>query len=203
MGLQLLREDIRGHHALSAADALTKVELLLREVQHVQRIVQDFVRLTQEPELQLRDRDPHALVEEVLAFLAPDLAEKGIRVCTQLDRTLTNIRVDPDLLRQVLVQLVRNAEQAMPSGGVLTLLTHSEAERLTIHIIDTGAGIPAEIRDRIFDGFFSTKPDRAGMGLAVARQIIERHGGSIACDSAEGLGTRFTVALPASGGPIA
>ncbi len=203
MGLQLLREDIRGNHGLSAADALTKVELLLREVQHVQRIVQDFVRLTQEPELQLRDRDPHALVEEVLAFLAPDLAEKGIRVCTQLDRTLTSIRVDPDLLRQVLVQLVRNAEQAMPSGGVLTFLTHSEPERLTIHIIDTGAGIPAEIRDRIFDGFFSTKPDRAGMGLAVARQIIERHGGSIACDSAEGLGTRFTVALPTSGGPIA
>jgi two-component system sensor histidine kinase HydH len=196
IGLDLLREDLQGRPHVSSAHLLPRIDLLLREVGHLQRIVQDFLRLAREPQLDLRERDPHRLLEEVLALLGPELELARIAVTTQLDRTVTLLRLDPDLFRQVLMNVFRNAIQAMPEGGTLTVLTRGTPDDFSFEIIDTGRGIPPELLGRIFDGFFSTRPGGTGIGLTIARQIVDQHKGRISCESAPGRGTRFLITLP-------
>jgi signal transduction histidine kinase len=105
---------------------------------------------------------------------------------------------DPDLLRAVLLNLVRNAVQAMPDGGTLTLTIAAAPEETRIAIADTGAGVPAEAREEIFRPFYTTRPRGTGLGLAVARNLVTAMGGRLELDSEPGRGARFTVILAAT-----
>jgi len=101
-----------------------------------------------------------------------------------------------DQLKQVFLNLFTNSMDAMPNGGRLDITTSIQNEHAVITIVDTGAGIPKEALDKIFDPLFSTKPNGTGLGLTVSQSIIHEHGGTIDVDSAEKIGTKFTVALP-------
>ncbi|PJB32559.1 MAG: hypothetical protein CO109_03895, partial [Deltaproteobacteria bacterium CG_4_9_14_3_um_filter_65_9] len=107
------------------------------------------------------------------------------------------IHADPDMLRRVLLNLVGNAVDAMPSGGTLTVSARSRPDgRISVVVEDTGTGIPAEERERIFEPYFTTKTSGLGLGLFLTKKIVDAHGGEIFVDSTPGKGTRIEVALP-------
>ena len=199
ISLQLLGEDLRERPQVGSAKLLPRVELLTSEVQRLQRIVNDFLKLATAPELDLKERDPNTLVEAIQAFVLPEFERQSVALAIQLDRAAGSIRVDPDLVRQALLNIIRNALQAMPDGGTLTVQTIASDEVFRIEFIDTGAGMDAGVRARVFDGFFSTRPGGTGIGLAITRQIIQLHGGDVICESAPGRGSKFTVTLPIHG----
>jgi signal transduction histidine kinase len=125
--------------------------------------------------------------------------KNGIEVEFDLDASGAVVRADHFQIEQLLLNLVLNAIQAMPSGGTLMLRSRIDADRVLIDVQDTGVGIPAEIRDRIFDPFFTTREvgQGTGLGLSVSYSIVQAHGGVILVDSEVGRGSRFTVVLPA------
>ena len=114
----------------------------------------------------------------------------------KLEADLPQVEIDPDQIRQVLVNLITNAVQAMPEGGRLTVSARVRRKSLEVTVTDTGAGIPQEVVGKIFDPLFTTKAKGIGLGLAVTRSVIENHKGSIGVSSKMGRGTTFTIELP-------
>jgi signal transduction histidine kinase len=110
--------------------------------------------------------------------------------------------MDSDRMKEVLVNLVQNAIQATPSGGRVLLKASGNGENMKIQVTDTGNGIPPKDLDKIFFPFFTTKPDGNGIGLAVSKEVVEAHGGKIEVDSKQGVGTLFTITLPATNRPF-
>jgi signal transduction histidine kinase len=106
------------------------------------------------------------------------------------------VLLDHELFKQALLNLMLNAEQAMPEGGEITLQTRSESDLVCLDIIDTGSGIEPEDLKKLFRPFHTTKPGGTGLGLATTRKIVEAHGGEISVQSAPGRGTKFTIRLP-------
>ena len=193
--LQLLREDLAERPGARENADLRRVDVVLAEVRRLERIVQDFLRLAREPSLRLKTSDVNALVEDALAFLAPEYKAARIDVVSQLDRRVPATAVDDSLFRQAVLNLFRNAMQAMPAGGVVTVQTRAEDGAFVLDVIDTGVGMTPEVRERVFDVFFSTKPGGTGLGLSIVRQIVELHGGDVGCESVLGLGTRFSIRI--------
>ena len=105
------------------------------------------------------------------------------------------VQFDPVHLRQVILNIAKNGIEAMPQGGTLTVVSGREADRVFVEISDTGAGIPPEVREKIFQPFFSTKSKGSGLGLAISQKIMEAHQGSITLESEPSHGTRVTCYL--------
>ena len=147
--------------------------------------------------------DLNQIVEEGMSFLEARCAKEGVDLIRNIASDLPQILGDPSQLQQVLVNLVVNALQAMPDGGVLTVATRHDDGSVALVVEDTGVGISEEIRDRIFDPFFTTKDvgKGTGLGLSVVHGIVTSHGGSIKCESRLGAGSRFEIQLPHPGSP--
>ena len=141
------------------------------------------------------------MVGALAAFVREDLAAKQIKLVTNLAADDPIAHVDNNQIRQCLVNLVRNAADAVVAkgSGTITLRTKSVAKRVEIEVEDDGVGIPAELQGKLFDGFFSTKEGGSGLGLALTQQIVRDHGGELRVSSAVGRGTTFTVSVPSSG----
>ncbi|GAB4552830.1 MAG: ATP-binding protein [Geothermobacteraceae bacterium] len=172
-------------------------DILLREVDRLNRVVQDFLDFAR-PEQPGEDRvDLNRLVDEVLALTGRMLAKSQIEV--RFDRgDLLLCRGRSEQLRQVLLNLVINAHQAMPAGGTLALSTRCDGQRARLKVQDTGAGIAPENLERIFDPFYTTRSNGTGLGLAITARIISGHRGTITVDSTPGQGALFTIELPCS-----
>jgi two-component system sensor histidine kinase AtoS len=172
-------------------------DIIIREVDGMNRIISELLSLVRPHPLNLEAASLNQLVEETL-FLAPDSAGKGrIGFVTELAAALPLAEVDRGQIKQVLLNVLVNATQAIAGPGTVTITTalHGAGE-VSVRVRDTGCGIPAEVRERIFDPFFSTKPTGTGLGMAVARRIIEAHQGRIEVASAVGEGTSITLILP-------
>jgi two-component system NtrC family sensor kinase len=140
----------------------------------------------------------NALVQRVLTLAREDLASRGIRVETMLERRLPPVVVHPEGIQQVLANLVNNACDAMPRGGTLRLSTRADADAVEVVVEDTGTGIAEADLPHIFEAFYTTKPGVAGIGLGlfVSEGIIRGHRGRLSVESTLGEGSRFTVRLP-------
>ena len=145
--------------------------------------------------------DINGCIEEVVSVLDLQLQKDNFTIERQFDATLPRITVDGNKIKQVLMNLLINASQAMPDGGRIIVKTAmvEEGKQLSITISDTGAGISKDNIPKIFDPFFTTKgPEKGtGLGLSVSYGIVQQHGGSITVDSAHGKGTTFKILLPA------
>ncbi|MBM4087668.1 MAG: two-component sensor histidine kinase, partial [Planctomycetes bacterium] len=159
-------------------------------------ILNDFLKYARSQELSRADCNLNELLEDILRFIAPEAAAKSIQVRKSLDEKLPACLADANILRHALLNLVKNAQEAMPNGGDLMIRTSPGEGFLQIDITDTGVGIPPDRLDKIFRPFFSTKRSGTGLGLSTARRIIEQHGGSIAVHSEQGKGTNFVIRLP-------
>jgi len=198
---------IGGFLALLQRDAGEKQAVTLgkaqEQVQRVARIVEGMLQFAaQERAVQGRRFALAAPVKSVLQRYAPQIERGRIELSAELDGAAREAEGDPIQIEQVVEHLVRNAIQAMPDGGRLRVeIAAVGGDSLRLVVADTGRGIPAGVRERIFDPFFSTKDGAAkgaGLGLSISHSIVEAHHGRIVVDSVEGHGSTFTVMLPAA-----
>jgi two-component system NtrC family sensor kinase len=175
------------------------LDLSLSEIQRLSEMLRNMLSFSK-PEEEVRKRiNLNELIEGILLMMEKQMKEANIKMITQFDPDISEIMASTNQMRQVILNLVKNAKEAMPKGGALTVKTEREDQRVLIRIQDTGTGIPEEIRNKIFEAFFTTKQKvkGVGLGLSVCYGIIKDHGGEIKVDSEEGKGTTFTISLPA------
>jgi len=169
--------------------------VILSQVNRLERLIGEVLayRRISRPEFQLAD--VNALIRSVLITMHDDLERSGVRTVLQLKPGLPVLRIDELQVRQALMNLVGNALDAMPAGGILTLATASDANSLEIEVTDTGTGIPKENWNKLFKPFFTTKTTGTGLGLAIVSQVVEAHRGSIRFKSTPGAGSSFYLRL--------
>ena len=196
LNLDLLLEDLAAGESARERRMLQKVTSLRKQCVSLERLLNDFLQFARVGSLEQQPADLNGLVHEFIEFYQPQANDLGIEISPHLAANLPPVSIDVRLFRQVLTNLSRNAQQAMPRGGVLELQTYTRDGRVMLDIIDTGEGMTAETQAKMFDTFFSTKPDGSGLGLPTVRKIVEVHRGTILCDSEPGRGTRFSISLP-------
>lgn len=195
MGLQRLRAEF----APAPLDEYTAfVDLMQAEVTRLNGTVEEFLSLARPLPLAPAPLALDGLLGELAALMAPQAEAASIAVRVRVLPPAPVVQADRDHLKQVLLNLVLNAVQAMGPGGVVTIEAQAVRDRVAIVVADTGPGIPPERLARIFDPYFTTKGNGLGLGLTIARRIVEAHGGSIEVASEPGRGTRFRVWLPAA-----
>lgn len=182
------------------AEAGRKLEQYLEvakgEINRLDYIITQFLGAIRPAPLQLKMVSLNDVVMKTLDLLRPELENRGITVKTKPARVLTATPIDATQLQQVLVNLVKNAAQAMSTGGTLTLQTGETSENVWVSVADTGGGIPQEQISRIFDPFYTTKKKGSGLGLMIVQRIVRAHDGRIELDSQVGRGTTFRIWLP-------
>ena len=183
-----------------AAEIALKLEQYLGvakgEINRLDYIITQFLQAIRPSPPQLKEASLNDVVQKTLALLGPELENRGLTVREKLARRLPNTPIDPAQIQQVLVNLIKNALQAMTKGGVLTLQTGEGSEGVWVSVADTGGGIPQEQINRIFDPFYTTKKKGTGLGLMIVQRIVRAHGGRIELESHVGQGTTFRVWLP-------
>jgi signal transduction histidine kinase len=175
-----------------------RVRRLLKEVGRLDRILSNFLAFVRGDEIRPRRADLSIILAEVVSLITPQADAQGVTILSDLSETLF-ASIDPEGMKQAIMNLAMNGLQAMeevPSGATLIIRLRRDACEAVIEVTDTGKGIPADRRERIFDLFFTTRQGGTGIGLAVVSRIIAAHGGSIACESEEGRGTSFRIRLP-------
>jgi len=196
LNMELLAEELRESQSPHDRRALRKVEIVQRECQRLQSLLEDFLSFARVRRLDLQPRDLNKEVKQVLDFFEPKAKAAGIELIDYLASDLPTVWLDSQSFRAALLNLLLNAEQAMPGGGQLVVRTYGTAEGVALDLIDTGCGMDEKTLGRIFEAFFSTRPGGSGLGLPMARKIIEGHGGRIEVQSEPGRGTQFTIYLP-------
>jgi signal transduction histidine kinase len=197
VNLQLLAEDFAQPRSPVEQRTLRRARLLLGEVKRLDAVVGDFLKLVRGYELKPETVDLELLLAELLRFVEPENARLGIRSRVLADPAARFVQADAALLRTALMNLVVNAQQAMAgTGGELLIETRGREHDVELHVTDTGPGIPAELQEKVFRPWFSTKEGGTGLGLPTARRILEESGGDIRLQSEAGRGTRFTLSLP-------
>jgi two-component system NtrC family sensor kinase len=181
-----------------APQARDLCEAIVREVDRLTAITEEYLRFARLPKPQLQRADLNETVRDLLDFVRPEMDAANVEVELSLSQALPRVHADVAQLRQLLLNLVRNAREAMPAGGTLRVSTRGGEGSVSIELRDSGHGIPRERLQRIFDPFFTTKERGTGLGLAMAQEIAQEHGGSLACESTPGEGTTFTLRLPAA-----
>jgi len=166
------------------------------EIHRLDYIVTQFLQAIRPAPLQLKMVSLNEIVEKTLELLRPEIENRGVAVKTKLTRNLTAIPTDATQLQQVLVNLVKNAMQAMTTGGILNLQTGETSDDVWVSVTDTGGGIPQEQINRIFEPFYTTKKKGTGLGLMIVQRIVRAHGGRIELESNVGRGTTFRIWLP-------
>ncbi len=172
------------------------LEVIVEELDRIDFTVSRFLRSARQSEMAFTDTDINSLVKDVLAITGPKIEKSGIHIIKDLDETLVPMQVDGNSIKQILMNGILNALQAMESGGELTINTALVDGDLQCTITDTGSGISQENLKHIFDPFFTTKEDGTGMGLAVAWNIAQQHGGRLDIVSRERVGTSLLLTLP-------
>ena len=166
------------------------------EIHRLDYIVTQFLQAIRPAAPQLKSATLNGVVDKTLALLRPELDNRGLIVHTKLVPRLPATPIDPTQIQQVLVNLVKNAMQAMSTGGTLTLQTGEGMDGVWVSVTDTGGGIPQEQINRIFEPFYTTKEKGSGLGLMIVQRIIRAHDGRIDLESHVGRGTTFRVWLP-------
>jgi two-component system NtrC family sensor kinase len=179
------------------ASLCKNLALIERETQRCSAIVKNLLDFARERPIQARPVDPRAVLEEALLLVGNQFQTLGIAIESEL-APVPPVHADFGQLRQAFVNIAMNACEAMGTSGRLRVETRAAASGVEIAFSDTGPGIPPERLSKIFDPFFTTKEKGTGLGLSVVYGIVERHGGTVAVDSAVGKGTTFTIRLPAS-----
>jgi two-component system, NtrC family, sensor histidine kinase HydH len=195
LNLQLLAEDYDPPQSQRERRALTRIQRLQNECQRLVDVSNDFLRFAHVKDLALVPTDLGKLLEDMVDFFGPTARAANIDIKCYIPADLPPLNLDQELIRQALLNLMLNAEQAMPGGGELTIQAARGPGGVLLSLIDTGKGMSPEVQAKIFQPFFSTRQGGNGLGLPTTRKIIEAHGGRIEVQSEPGRGTKFTLHL--------
>jgi signal transduction histidine kinase/ElaB/YqjD/DUF883 family membrane-anchored ribosome-binding protein len=200
LNTELLEEELATSPELDEARELCRA--IHREVDRLTQITEEYLSFSRLPKPKLAHEPVNAMVSALAAFVREDLAVKQVTLTTELAPGDPVARIDAAQIRQCLLNLIRNAAEAVVAkgSGHVTLRTRTAAGgRVEIAVEDNGIGIPPEVLPQLFDPFFSTKEDGSGLGLALTQQIVRDHGGDLRVESVVGRGTTFTVSVPVGG----
>lgn len=188
----------RIHKVVEEGDPNKKyTNYIMQEVDRLERIVKDMLTVTRQPKPNLVEENVNRVIEEILLHMDDEIRKSGVVLTKELDQNLPAIPVDPALLKQVILNMIKNALFFMQDREKkeLKIATGQDKRFLQIRISDTGPGIPAHNRKRVFEPFFSTKPQGTGLGLAICQRIVLAHKGKIELESEMDKGTTFIVSL--------
>jgi signal transduction histidine kinase len=172
------------------------LSIIAQEVSHLEEMVAEMRDFVRRPPTVKRPGQISAVVETALELFQDTFKEHHIKVRRVEETPLPPVAFDPKQLHQVLVNLFKNALEAMPQGGKLTITSRVRVDKVELSVADTGVGMPPEVAGNIFQPYFTTKEKGTGLGLAICQNIIAEHGGCIFADSAPGRGATFTIQLP-------
>jgi len=223
LNVQLLKEDLHELTDLLEGDPRVtertgrlerRFDALVRETHRLREILEDFLRFAGRVQLEREPIDLNETIGEVIDFFAPQADQAGVHLRSRLAEELPTVYADASLLKQALLNLMINATQAMtrarekgdPHGGADELILTTQRPRagdvaagafaVEIRVIDTGPGMSDEVKAKVFQPYFSTRRGGTGLGLPIARRIIDEHGGSVSIHSEAGRGTQFILSLP-------
>ncbi len=194
LNIELLDEELAA--SAVSGEAKTLLTSITREVQRLENLSEEYLRVARLPQPRMEADDLAATVRDIVSFAKPEMDRAGLEIGLEIADEVPPALFDESQIRQALLNMMRNAREAMPDGGRIDVSVRADGMSVVVGVDDRGAGIPDDVRSRIFDPFFSTKGEGTGLGLAITRQIVEAHGGSIACEAREGGGTSFRILLP-------
>lgn len=169
--------------------------ILIKEVDRLNRVVQDFLNFARPPVVEQEWVNLEQSIDEVLVLVRPQLQKSQVELRRQRGE-VAPIQGQPEQLRQIFLNLILNALQAMPGGGVLRIATRQQGQAVLVEVGDSGQGIPPEHLEKIFNPFFTTRSEGTGLGLAITSRLMQGHGGRIEVASRPGEGTTFTLSFP-------
>ncbi|MGA7856784.1 MAG: ATP-binding protein [Terracidiphilus sp.] len=190
--LELLKTKLSGDNA----PALRHLEVIDAEIHRLDRVVQTLVDFSRPVELQLREQDLRQVFGDVLALAAEELSTHNVTLESSFPSNPLVANVDADLLKQAALNVIQNGAQSMPEGGRLRVILEENKRNAILRIADEGSGIPDEIREKIFDLYFTTKSEGSGIGLAMTYRILQLHHGSVEVQSGLDRGTEFLLRIP-------
>jgi signal transduction histidine kinase len=198
LNLELLEEELQGQ----PSEVRSLITAVRGEVDRLVRLSEEYLRVARLPSPRMECDDLRQTVRDIARFATLELAQAHCSVDLQFDELLPPVLYDPAQIRQALLNLLRNAREAMPSGGPIEVGLRAEGMGVILSVQDSGSGIAPEILERVFEPFFSTKGEGTGLGLAIVKHIVEAHGGAIRCKLPPGGGTRFEIELPIASGRL-
>jgi signal transduction histidine kinase len=180
----------------------TALQSIIEQVDRVQKRMHALLNFAKPMEPRPAWVELNAVLADILAVLKPRFAEAGVSPQLDLERSLPKLRADPNHVEQILMGLITNALEATPPGGQVSIATRAHASNanpplVSVTIEDTGEGISLEVRNRLYEPFFTTKPHGTGIGLPLAKKFVERNGGRITISDRPGGGARFDVTFQA------
>ncbi|MGC1424419.1 MAG: ATP-binding protein [Terracidiphilus sp.] len=190
--LELLKNKLGGDQA----PATRHLEVIDAEIHRLDRVVQTLVDFSRPVELRLQEQDLCTVIGDVLALADEELSTRNVKLEGRLPAHPLIVNVDADLLKQAAINVILNGAQAMPDGGALRVTLEEDRKMAVLRITDEGTGIPPEIREKIFDLYFTTKSGGSGIGLAMTYRILQLHHGSVDVQSKVGRGTEFSLRIP-------
>ena len=195
-----MRELINSPSATNKERMLQKIDLLIGESRRLQAILDEFLDYARGSKIVKGKGSIVPVLSGLVELIKPEAEEKSIKVRTSFAPDLPDVEFDEGALKQAFINILANALQAMEDGGELMVVAAREPHSVRIDITDTGPGMPVDMLDRVFNVYFSTKKTGTGMGLPIARRIIEEHDGGISVVSETGHGTCFSIRLPVGQG---
>jgi signal transduction histidine kinase len=196
LNAELVGDLVRERGGADMEEAATLVTAIREQVNALDAITEEYLAFARFPRPQYDEDSVNEMVAALVEFVRPVAARQGSTVEATTDQTVPPMAIDRTLLRQSILNLVKNGLEALGRGGKLTVSTRRVDDHVEIAIQDTGPGIASDVGKRLFEQFFTTKPQGTGLGLYISRQIIEEHGGTLRWESAAGAGTTFTATLP-------
>ena len=166
------------------------------QVKTLDGLTEEYLQFARFPRPNFEEESVADLVEELAEFVRPLATRQGLAVRTETDRSMPMMEIDRGLLRQAILNLVKNAMEALSRGGEIVLTSGGGGDHVDISVADTGPGIDAQVARNLFEPFFTTKTQGTGLGLSIARQISEEHGGELSWRNRPGGGAMFTIRLP-------
>jgi signal transduction histidine kinase len=196
LNAELLGDMVQGTKSEDGTEATTLVVAIRDQVAALDALTEEYLAFARFPRPQFEEDSVNDMVTAVAEFVRPLATRQGIAVKVETDPAVPPMEIDRTLLRQAVLNLVKNALEAVSQGGALTLTTRQVGDAVEIAVADSGPGISPEVGRRLFEQFFTTKPQGTGLGLSISRQILEEHGGKIRWHSTPGAGATFTMSLP-------
>ena len=196
LNAEMLQDIVRGHPGSDMDEATGLVAAIRDQVTTLDALTEEYLAFARFPKPHFEDESINHLLEELAAFVRPVATRQGLTIHVATDPAVPLLEIDRALLRQAILNLVKNAMEALSRGGALTIESRCDGDAVEIAVSDTGGGITLEVGQHLFEPFFTTKPQGTGLGLSITRQIIEEHGGDLAWRNREGAGATFVIRLP-------
>lgn len=194
--VQLVRKAVERLTGADTCSICKYLDVVDEEMERLNKIVVDFLFAVRPISFEFTALNINELIQDLAQFLSSEFEQAGITIDLDLVKDIPQIQGDERFLRQMLINLLKNAKAAMEGGGIARLATRFDDETIRITVEDTGTGIPDEVLNKIFEPYFTTKIDGTGLGLTMVYKVVKGHGGDITVQSRPSLGTRFTVQLP-------